>query len=396
MVGAGLAGLLLLPFGWPYFSVSKAHGLRRSMGEVIQYSADPLSSYVLPNNRSVLYHDLEWGAEYAPLPGEERLFAGVAGLVQKAAGASVLGRRYGEGISYRDFHGIWTAGEEERRLFPGFSVVILVILGLRVGHPHDWRGKRALLALLMLAMAILSLGPVLVVLGHLTYVPGPYAVLYYLMPGLKGMRATARFGYVALLAAAALSAYGWRHARGAICVRLRGRGGSDRVVGGVLLLAWLGLFSLENLPAERRVYERPADPPGVYGWLKEQTVEGGLIEIPTFKGTMRKTDLVYGSRRVLYAHREYLYMYYSIEHWHPIYNSYGAFISPLQFEIRDAVEALPDPKAVSFLTEQGLHTLVLHEYWFEPEDEAFWSRPEVREAIETIAVVDGAEVCRLR
>ena len=366
------------------------------MGEVIQYSADPLSSYVLPNNRSVLYHELQWGAEYDPLPGEEWLFAGVAGLVQKAAGESVLGGKYGSGLSYRDFHGIWTAGEEERRLFPGYSVVVLVILGLWAGRPHDRRDQRALLALLMLAMVILSLGPVLVVLGHLTYVPGPYAVLYYLVPGLKGMRATARFGYVALLAAAALSAYGWRHVREAVCARLGDRGYSDGAVGGMLLLAWLGLFTLENLPAERRAYERPADPPGVYAWLREQPIDGGLIEIPTFKGTMSKADPVYGSRRVQYAHREYLYMYYSIEHWHPIYNSYGAFISPLQLEIRDAVEALPDPAAIDFLKEQGLQTLVLHEYWFEPEDEAFWSRRDIREAIETIARVDGAEVCRLR
>ena len=396
LIGGGLVGLLLLPFGWPYFSVSRTYGLSRPMGEVIQYSADPLSSYLLPDNRSVLYDRLRWGARYSPLPGEERLFAAVFSLVQKAAGASVLGDRYSEGLAYRDFHGIWAVGGEERRLFLGYSVLSLVALGLLGRVPGKRRRERILLAWLALIMAILSLGPVVILLGHLTYVPGPYTLFYYLLPGLKGMRATARFGYVAMLAAAALSVYGWSDLRERVARMCRARNLPASPAIALLLLGWLGLFTLENLPAERHQHPRPADPPGGYAWLASQTIQGGIIEIPTFKGSMKKTDPLYGARRTAYSQREYLYMYYSIYHWQPIYNGFGAFISPLQFQIRDAVERLPDSRAVDFLKRQGLNTLVLHRYWFEPEDERFWNRADVRQVLKVVVETDGAEVCRLR
>ncbi len=248
----------------------------------------------------------------------------------------------------------------------------------------------------MVASIALSLGPVVVALGHLTYIPSPYALLYYLLPGLKGMRATARFGYVAMLAASALAAYGWwaleqglRRWR-AVAPRVR------RAAGLAALAAWLGLFSLENLPAARALHDRPPDPPPVYDWLATTPVLGGIIEIPTFKGTMRKSDPVYGARRVGYSLREYTYMFYSVNHWKPIYNGFGAFISPLQFQVRDAVERLPDPQAVEFLKSLQLQTLILHTYWFEAEDEEFWGRSEIYEVLELVAEVGGAQVWRLR
>ncbi|MEW6754634.1 MAG: hypothetical protein AB1505_27170, partial [Candidatus Latescibacterota bacterium] len=129
-LGGAVATVLLLPFGWPYFGVSRTYGLKRPLGEVIQYSADPIASYLLPNNRSVLYASLDWSAGLGPLPGEESLFGVAAGLVGRMAGPSVLGDRYGDGLSYRDFQSIWVSGEGERRLFPGYSVVLLAVLSL--------------------------------------------------------------------------------------------------------------------------------------------------------------------------------------------------------------------------------------------------------------------------
>ena len=397
LAGGMLAGLLLLPFGLPYFSVSKTYGLKRPLGEVIQYSADPVASYLLPNNRSMLYDNLHFGTEYDPLPGEEKVFGWLVGIVESVAGASVFGDRIsGEELSYQKFHSIWKVGDHERRNFLGYSVLFLVVLGCIRKPPPGVADQRYFWRLLLVVALVLSLGPVLISLGHLTYIPGPYALLYYAVPGMQGLRAVARYSSMAMMAAAALAAYGWGHIEWRLKDWCASRKYPHRVILGLVLAVWVFLFTVENMPAFSPPHEGPPEPPPVYDWLKTRQLSGGIIEIPTFKGSMRKTDPVYGARRVAYSHREYLYMYYSASHWKPIYNGFGAFISPLQFQVRDAVERLPDLEAIDVLKRLDLRTFVLHRYWFEPEDEVFWNRPEVMAVVELIEEIDGAEIYRLR
>ena len=393
IAGAGvLVALFLFPFGWPYFEVNKAYNLKRPLGEAIQYSADPLSSYLLPNNDSVLYQGVRSGEKYDPLPGEEALFATLVEVVTRYTGSDLTGGKYSGDISLEQFHSIWRAGGGERRIFPGYSVLLLAIIGIFAPPSVATRVPRLLLCTLLTASVLLSLGPVIICLGHLTYVPGPYLLLYYIVPGLQGMRATARFGYVALLALSALAALGWNR----VATHLSGSDRMRSMWHFIALFGWLCLFTAENLPAKPQSHDRPEAPPPVYAYLAAQDIDGGIIELPTFKGSMEKSDPVYGDRRIAYRHREYLYMYYSTFHWQPIYNGFGAFAGPHQFAVRDAVERLPDADAVALLHDFGLKTLVLHTYWFESEDAEFWSRPEVMRVLDPVASVGGAQVYRLR
>ena len=386
-----LVALVLAPFGLPYFEVNREYGLERPLGEAIQYSADPVGSYLLPNNDSMLYQRVRSGQTYSPLPGEEALFSRVAEVVSSSVGSALTGGRTSGNITYEQFHGIWSAGNAERRLFPGYSVLLLAILGICARPSAVTRAPRMLLCALLAASVLLSCGPVIILLGHLTYLPGPYLVLYYALPGLAGMRATARFGYVALLALSGLAALGWA----VLERRLPGAGGRRQLSLRLAVAAWLALFTAENLPARPQSHDRPPDPPAVYSWLAARTIEGGIVELPTFKGSMSKSDPLYGDRRVDYRHREYLYMYYSTFHWQPIYNGFGAFPGPHQFAVRDAIERLPAADAVEQLHALGLRTLVLHTYWFEPEDAEFWSRPELMQVLKPIATVGGAQVYQL-
>ena len=393
VAGAGvLVALFLAPFGWPYFEVNRAYNLKRPLGEAVQYSADPLASYLLPNNDSVLYQGVRSGENYNPLSGEEVLFETLVEVVTKYTGSDLTGGKYSGDLTLEQFHSIWRAGGGERRIFPGYSVLVLAIIGIFAPPSVTTRVPRLLLCTLLIASVLLSLGPVIICLGHLTYIPGPYLFLYYIVPGLQGMRATARFGYVALLALSALSALGWHR----VASRLPNSGRIRSVWHFVALSVWVCLFTAENLPAKPQSYDRPQDPPPVYAYLATQDIDGGIIELPTFKGSMEKSDPVYGDRRIAYRHREYLYMYYSAFHWRPIYNGFGAFAGPHQFAVRDAVERLPNADAVALLRDLGLKTLVLHTYWFEAEDKEFWSRPEVMQVLEPVASVGGAEVYRLR
>ena len=386
---AAVVALILLPFGLPYFEVNRQYNLKRTLGEAIQYSADPLGSYLLPHNDSLLYKDLQVAHTYAPLPGEERLFGTIVSILGEDRTAQLTGGKFGTDLSLHQFHSIWDAGAKERRLFPGYSVLALALLSAFSRTPPPGRRRLHLLLWSLLgASVLLSLGPVIVALGHLTYIPGPYLALYYIVPGLEGMRATARFGYVALMALSGLAALGWAAFSSR---RLTHRPAFSAIA----LAAWLAWFSLEHFPAKSHLHPRPQDPPPVYAYLATQDIEGGIIELPTFKGSMEKTDPQYGHQRIEYRHREYLYMYYSTFHWQPIYNGFGAFAGPYQFPVRNAVNALPDAKALEFLHALGLRTLVLHTYWFDEEDTAFWSRPEVLEVLQPVISVGGAEVYHL-
>ena len=388
---AVLVILILVPFGLPYFEVSKMYGLKRPLGEAIQYSADPLISYLLPNNDSVLYQEVDHGQAYAPFPGEEKLFATLSGWVGGVTGSDLTGGKYSEGVSLEQFHSIWRAGREERRLFPGYSVLALAILGIFAAPSGTARTVRLLLCTLLICSVLLSLGPVIVSFGHPTYIPGPYIVLYYILPGLEGMRAAARFGYVALAALSGLAGMGWSVlARRWFSTERKFPGKSLAVLG-----VWLLIFSAENFPARSQSYDRPQAPPPIYAFLTGLEIEGGIIEVPTFKGTMKKTDPEYGDRRTDYRNREYMYMYFSTFHWRPIYNGYGAFPGPHQFAVRDAIRRLPDAEAVALLKQLGLNTLVLHTYWFEEEDMEFWSKEEILKILEQIADVGGAKIYRL-
>ena len=385
-IAAGtLVALMLAPFGLPYFEVHHQYKLKRSVGESIQYSADPLGSYLLPHNNSLLYQNLRIGSSFAPLPGEEKLFDSLLEILGPERIEGLSGGRYSADFSLEGFHSVWGADNQERRLFPGYSVLALVVLAALTRQPASARALRVVLFSLLISSVLLSLGPVIVVLGHLTYAPGPYLLLYYVLPGIEGLRATARFGYVALLALSGLAAFGWRVLSSH---RFLTRPASRCAA----VTSWLVLFSLEHLPAQSHSHNRPQDPPPVYDFLATRDIPGGVVELPTFKGSMEKSDPVYGDRRIAFRQREYLYMYYSIFHWQPIYNGFGAFVGPHQFGIRDALDNLPDPKAVAHLHSLGLTTLVLHTYWFEEEDRAFWARPEILELLEPVATVGGARV----
>ena len=387
--GAGaLVALVLAPFGLPYFEVNHQYKLKRSLGEAVQYSADPLGSYLLPHNDSLLYQNVRIGHTYAPLPGEERLFHTLLDVLGPDRTDQLTGGQYSTDLSLEKFHSIWSAGSQERRLFPGYSVLALVILAAFSTPAASARALRLVLYSLLLASVLLSLGPVIVALGHLTYIPGPYLMLYYILPGLEGLRATARFGYVALLALSGLAALGWISLSSHLSARRPG-------FSYIALAAWLALFSLEHLPAHSHSHDRPEDPPPVYAFLATRDIPGGVIELPTFKGSMHKSDPVYGDRRIEFRHREYLYMYYSTFHWRPIYNGLGAFVGPHQFAVRDAVDNLPDPEAIAYLHSLGLTTFVLHTYWFDDEDKAFWSRSEILGILEPVAEISGAHVYHL-
>lgn len=146
---AGAAAVVLLaPFLWPYYAVSRDQGLTRSLDEVRLYSAG-LLDYL-----------------------------------------TTAGRLHYEWWSHRFYEG-------RTSLFPGITAMALSAAALSA--PGAWRDARVrMIAAIGAAGVLLSFGPGL---------PG-YAWLHDTVPLLEGIRAAARWGFLLLTAVAVLAGYG--------------------------------------------------------------------------------------------------------------------------------------------------------------------------------------------
>jgi hypothetical protein len=143
-----IAGVVMLPFLVPYWTVSRDQGLTRSLEEVALYSAH-ISNYVSTGAR----------------------------------------------VHYDAWSHLFFGGEA---LFPG--AVALGLTAVAVGTGVAFRDVRARMALAFGIIAFaLSFGPAL---------PG-YAALYEVFPLMKGIRGASRFGQLFLVAIAILAGFGW-------------------------------------------------------------------------------------------------------------------------------------------------------------------------------------------
>lgn len=226
--------------------------------------------------------------------------------------------------------------------FVGFLSLALAVLALlhwaRGGSREEtdgvlparaWVPGAALLALLLVA---LSLGKEAVVFGH-DLGPGPYRILYHLVPGFHLMRIPERLGLLAMLFVGLLVA------RGITLVRRRGF-----LLAGLLLAAAVPLEHLsavpmtDPLPVADRV-------PEVYRWLARHPVHA-LAEVPIHgEGLVRK---------------ESLEMYFSTYHFKPMIEGYASYPTQLSRLLRRTAAQFPSETALQVFRRVGVDTVVVH------------------------------------
>jgi hypothetical protein len=161
LLAAVVAGLLCLPFLWPYARVRAEQGAVRPMDEVAMYSAD-WRNYLSTASR--LHYTL-WSHRF---------------------------------FQYSD------------TLFPGVLALAFTLVSVFTGIA--WRDRRArMLTAAGIAGVALSFGAKL---------PG-YAALHAVFPLLQGTRAASRFGYIGMFAVAGLAAFGLARLRAGRSPRAR-------------------------------------------------------------------------------------------------------------------------------------------------------------------------------
>ncbi|MGB5873542.1 MAG: hypothetical protein WBG80_00085 [Bacteroidota bacterium] len=200
-------------------------------------------------------------------------------------------------------------------------------------------GDTGYLLVLGVSGFVLSLGPILQVAGHRLWIPLPYALFYYIIPGFSSMRTPGRFAVLVALAAAVLAGVGFDALR-----RRYPRLGSLLLVGTLLVagaLAWCP--DLPFVP-----YPDRASMPPVYSWLAAQPDSSPVLElpVPARDGMESPTDV----RRQMYV----------LYHGKPRLDGASGFSSNRYNAFRREMQAFPAETSILRAYDMGARRLIIH------------------------------------
>jgi hypothetical protein len=262
--GAWLVAICLLsPVLLGYRAIHAVYGFKRSPVEVVNYSADIAGLW------SVSPDSLLWGS-----------------TLRTGAGA-------------------------ESEIFPGLTIVAILIGGLLVRRGREALGPRAVGTFYVIAtllMWLLALGPRPALFDLPIGIPGPYALLMRL-PGFSGMRVPARLWMLSVLCLAVLAAF--------VIARIESR----RARRLVAALATCGLL-LDGWPRAFPVVAAP-------GMRVTPTPGRARLGLPLREN---ETETMYGA----------------IAQARPVFNGYSGFEAPQHFAMRDLLEQ-HDPRILERL-----------------------------------------------
>jgi hypothetical protein len=296
-LSSALALIAILPVTWPYIAEHRSMpGFHRSLGQTALYSAD-LFDYVRSNAQML----------------ETRLLALPPG---------------------------------SQAYWPG---VIAVMLGI-VGAAVIWR-TRAPLARLPLFLAatgfVLSFGPIPHIGGRAFWIPLPYALLYFIVPGLSSMRAPARFAVLVALAVVVLAGVGYTKLEARLRRRTQRVGVAVVLLVAAFALAWYRPITLLELPTRESM-------PAIYRAVAAQPSDMPLLEIP-----VPATDADEGQTHAL---RQLFILY----HGHPRLDGTSGFVSPRYKEFRRQIQAFPADSAVDAARVMGAKLVLVHYGDYDP------------------------------
>jgi hypothetical protein len=273
---------IMTPLLLGYRAIHERYGMKRSSVEIVYYSAD------------------------------------MAGIVSASA----------ESLMWSGLHAV---REIEAEMFPGLTVVLLVIAGTwmlrrRKEESSPQRSAFIFYTATALLMWLLTLGPRPSLLGRPLGVSGPYAVLMYL-PGFDEMRVPARLWMLAVLCLSAASAL------------VVAQVSTDRIrriivvvgVAGLLLDGWPRSFTLAAAPELR--------PPADIGAVAR-------LGLPL---AMNETES----------------MYQTIGDGLPVFNGYSGYEAPQHPALRDLL-ARQDPQILQRLASDGPIQIVV-EHGLDPD-----------------------------
>jgi hypothetical protein len=226
----------------------------------------------------------------------------------------------GSGRIHRWWSQRWFTGTA---FFPGVVGLTLAAIAVARGVAFTDRRARMCLAVGLCGLA-LSFGVKL---------PG-YSVLYDLLPPLQAIRAPVRFGYLAILAVAALAGFGLVQVRRLVPAR----------VYGPLAAMLLTGAAIEPLAAPL-YFQRYDGIPAIYGTLRDEP-DAVVAELPL------------APPRSMFLNARY--MLNSTEHWKPLLNGYSGFVPGSYVAHLRQIGPFPAEASIEALADLGVTHLFVH------------------------------------
>jgi hypothetical protein len=316
-----MAGLLfavaVLPIALPYIREHRAlPEFHRSLGESALYSAD-VTDYFKVNPTSRV-------TQLVPFPaGRQAYLPGIPAVILAVLSAWELWRRC---------RGATQANKGNRSVLRGLTRIPKAFATCAREHGY--------FVVLACSSLVLSLGPILQIAGVRVWVPLPYAVAYYVVPGVASMRAPARLAVLVLLGTAVVAGFGFDKLR-------RGWSASHKralflgVTILTLALVWPGALSVVNIP-------KPGEEPAVYRWLADVHDRSPVLEIPV--------PLTDADENQTHALRQL----YCLYHGHPRLDGTSGFLSKRYHQFRNVVQGFPNEEALRACKGMGAKLVIVH------------------------------------
>jgi hypothetical protein len=302
------AFIVLLPFSYPYIQAKRHYGLKRELSDAKNYSAQ-VKSYLTAYRTNRIYGKLT-----------RRLWQ----------------------------HG--GKGGFEKELFFGIIASLLAFICLWPSRPI--RPKKMKIThnekfylLMVISSVLFSFGPAIQFFGK-SSLPGPYLLLYYLVPGFKGIRVPARFAIMVLLGIGVLAGYGYRKFSEKFDVPIK-----KSILGMTLVMLILAECLIVPLPAPQ--VKTGENIPSVYKWLSQQRDDFAIVELPLHSASSFD------------VRKESLYLYYSAYHWKKILNGSSGYYSPTYFFLSTQMLKFPSRIFLNLLKKLGISYMIVHSTEYE-------------------------------
>lgn len=287
-------GLLFLPFALPYMKVKEEYGFQRDLVDLKQYSA----------------------------------------RAENYLGVSGNNKFYSDGLK--------KFGEPERRLFFGFLVTGLALVGLCFAQFVSIRIRLAY-SLVLVFSFLLSMGMQSKLLGVSLH-GWPYHFFYNWLPGFDGMRVPSRFAINVGLCLAVLAGYGFAF----IFKWFKSKWASF-----ALFVSFSLILLAEGWSVPLHFIHFEAKPPPVHTWLETQEDVNAVVFLPAY---INKS-----------VHLEMNYVFWSTYHWKKMLNGYSGFFPPAWEEFKLQLRQFPTKETIEQLREQGVNYCVVNKQKYHSE-----------------------------
>lgn len=327
-----LAIAVIVPITLPYFNVSREFAYVRDIRETIHFALQP----------------------------EDLLVA------DKSSNLAPLLDKFSSSFNY-------PANAEIKPGFLGlsFSVLLLfsfIYLFLRIKKLNYQEISILLIAFFGL---IMSFGPFLHIGRHTIHhpfpIPLPYALFYYLIPGFQGMRNSARWEVLFIIASAIL-----------VSIFL------SKVIKNhvkqtfMLVIVLLVVFLEFNFPIKWNKIQSTRDFPKEYSYIASLPMDTKIIELPVYNWGMWP-----------YTQHELLREYYATAHFRKTINGYSGFSPPpWQNLITEILKKFPEDIAIKKLKNLGVNYVLVH------KDE-YDQMSHDKYAVDGVKIKSGKEIIKI-